>query len=78
MTNPRCFLIDVSISQKHTEGPHMRWLRIAGIFGALVGGIAMLSSCASMHQKKSEVYRREAGGRLEPWKTVGEASETLP
>jgi hypothetical protein len=53
----------------------MRWLWITGVCAALVGCVAMLFSCASMHQKKSDVYRREAGGRLEPWKTVQEASE---
>ena len=35
----------------------------------------ILCSCASMGQKQSDVYRREAGGKLEPWKSVSEASE---
>jgi Lipase (class 3) len=48
---------------------------IIGISGTVAGCIAMLSSCASMDQKQSDVYRREAGGRLQPWKTVQEASE---
>ena len=35
----------------------------------------MLVACASMDQKQSDVYRREAGGELKPWKTVQEASD---
>jgi hypothetical protein len=53
----------------------MRWWWIAGISGTVAGCVAMLSGCASMDQKQSDVYRREAGGRLQPWKTVQEASE---
>ena len=35
----------------------------------------MLVACASMDQEQSDVYRREAGGELKPWKTVQEASD---
>ena len=52
----------------------MRWLWIAGASAMLAGYVAMLSGCASIDQKQSDVYRREAGGKLEPWKTVQEAS----
>lgn len=46
----------------------MRWSWLAG-------ASAMLVACASMDQKQSDVYRREAGGELKPWKTVQEASD---
>ena len=52
----------------------MRWSWIAGV-SAMARYVAILSGCASMDQKQSDVYRREAGGKLEPWKTVREASE---
>jgi len=52
----------------------MRWSWIAGVFGALAVYFAILSGCASIDQKQSDVYRREAGGKLKPWKTVREAS----
>ncbi len=35
----------------------------------------MLVACASMDQEQSDVYRRESGGELKPWKTVQEASD---
>lgn len=45
----------------------MRWSWVAG-------ASAMLVACASMDQEQSDVYRREAGGELKPWKTAQEAS----
>jgi hypothetical protein len=53
----------------------MRWLWIVGVSGALAGCVVMLSTCASVDQKQSDVYRREAGGTLQLWKTVAEASQ---
>lgn len=53
----------------------MHWSSIAVPSAVLVGCIAILSGCASTDQKQSDVYRREAGGKLEFWKTVQEASE---
>jgi hypothetical protein len=53
----------------------MRWWWIVGASALVIGYAAILRGCASMAQKESDVYRREAGGRLEPWKTVREASE---
>jgi Lipase (class 3) len=51
----------------------MGWVVVAG--GAILAGCAIaLSGCASFQQTQEEVYRREAGGKLEPWKSVGEAS----
>ena len=53
----------------------MRWLVLAAGGGVLLGGCVLgLSGCASFDQTQSKVYRREAGGRLEPWKSLGEAS----
>src|SRR5450631_1484862 len=56
------------------EGARTSWLWIAGASFLIVGCVAMLSGCESMYQKTSEVYLREAGGTLEPWKTVTAAS----
>jgi hypothetical protein len=53
----------------------MRWWWMVGVSGAIVSSVAVLSSCASMDQTQSDVYQREAGGRLEPWKSVVEASQ---
>jgi hypothetical protein len=53
----------------------MRWSWVAGASAILAGYAAIMFGCASMDQKQSDVYRREAGGKLEPWKTVHEASE---
>jgi hypothetical protein len=39
-----------------------------------IGLFTTLSGCASIHQKQSEVYKRESGGELEFWKPVAEAS----
>jgi hypothetical protein len=34
----------------------------------------VLGGCASFDQTQADVYRREDGGRLQSWKTIGEAS----
>ena len=55
----------------------MRWTWIAGasILGAMAVCVGMISGCASMDQKASEVYKRESGRKLGPWKSVQQASE---
>jgi hypothetical protein len=68
-------LDDVPSPQKLCEETHMRWIWTAGAFSILAGYVAMLSGCASMDQKQSDVYRRESGGKLEFWRTVSEASK---
>lgn len=35
---------------------------------------AIFSGCASLEQPSNEVYRRESGGQLLPWKSLGEAA----
>jgi len=44
------------------------------LIAAVAGILAVLSGCSSIDQKQSDVYKREAGITLEPWKTVGEAA----
>ncbi|MDH6165536.1 hypothetical protein M2282_000664 [Variovorax boronicumulans] len=41
---------------------------------ALASCLVSLSGCASFNQTPNDVYRREAGGKLELWKSVGDAS----
>ncbi|MHB9841921.1 alpha/beta hydrolase family protein [Paraburkholderia terrae] len=53
----------------------MRWPWTVAAYVILTGNVAMLFGCASTDQTQSEVYRRESGGKLEPWKSVSEASE---
>lgn len=53
----------------------MRWSWVVGASAILAGYVAIMFGCASMNQKQSDVYRREAGGELKPWKSVREASE---
>src|SRR5664279_4284927 len=56
------------------QGARMSWLWIVVAALLIVGCVAMLSSYQGMYQKKWEVYRREAGGTLKPWKTLTQAS----
>jgi Lipase (class 3) len=38
--------------------------------------VAAIAGCASLVQPSSEVYLRESGSTLKPWKSTGEAAET--
>jgi len=48
-------------------------LKIMGKF-ALAGAVVALSGCASFQQTKDDVYLREGGSLLKPWKSTAEAS----
>lgn len=52
----------------------MRWTVLAGAAAALAASSVLLSGCAGLEQTQNDVYLREAGGKLEPWKGVSEAS----
>lgn len=52
----------------------MHWVLLAGGTAVLAGCVLSLAGCASFEQTQNDVYRREAGGKLEPWKSVSEAS----
>ncbi len=51
------------------------WFLGASALTVLAVYMATMAGCASMDQTSTDVYRREAGGKLEPWKSLREASE---
>ncbi|WP_084679901.1 lipase family protein [Curvibacter lanceolatus] len=53
----------------------MGWMFFAVFSTAIVAGLTFaLYGRVSFQQTRNDVYRRESGGYLQPWKTVGEAS----
>lgn len=51
------------------------WIARFSALIVLAGYVSILASCASWNQPESEVYRRESGDSLKPWKSVQDASE---
>lgn len=53
------------------------WLSRVPALVVLASYVSILGACSSWSQPESEVYRRESGDSLKPWKSVEDASESL-
>lgn len=51
------------------------WITRLTTLTVLGGYVCVLAGCANWNQSKSEVYRRESGDMLKPWKSVQDASK---